>query len=105
MLSTRMIIDHRMLSMNSSRAALCAALVAFAVAAIGMSVMPNSPIIAIRLRFLKPRNVRKCELACVDMHTAELGAAMQRREHFSRVEQALRIERAFQPLLLIEIDL
>src|SRR5882724_9985252 len=39
------------------------------------------------------------------MHAAELGAAVQYRKHFSGIEQAVRIERAFQPLLLIEIDL
>ena len=41
----------------------------------------------------------------MDMHATEFGAAVQGRKHFSRIEQALRIERAFQPLLLVEIDL
>ena len=36
---------------------------------------------------------------------AELGAAMQGRKHLSRIEQALRVEGAFQPLLLVEVDL
>src|SRR5580698_4918798 len=40
----------------------------------------------------------------MDMHAAEFGATMQRREYFSRIEQALAVEGAFEPLLLIEID-
>ena len=39
------------------------------------------------------------------MHAAKFGAAMQGRKHLARVEQALGVERAFQPLLLVEIDL
>src|SRR3954451_12705984 len=39
------------------------------------------------------------------MDAAEFGAAMQGRKHFSGIEQALRVEGAFQPLLLVEIDL
>src|SRR3954470_12606323 len=39
------------------------------------------------------------------MHAPELGAAMQVREYFSRIEQLVRIEGAFQPDLLIEIEL
>ena len=53
----------------------------------------------------KPRNVGKRQLAAVDVHAAEFGAAVQGRKHFSGIEQALRVERAFQPLLLVEIDL
>jgi len=34
------------------------------------------------------------------MHAAKLGAAMQRRKHLAGIEQALGVERAFQPLLL-----
>src|SRR4051812_43537552 len=52
----------------------------------------------------KPRQLGKRELAAVDVHAAEFGAAVQGGKHLSRVEQALRIERAFQPLLLVEID-
>src|SRR5258708_6202735 len=103
MLSTRMIIDHRMLSMNSRRVAPRASLAAAAGAAIGMSV-----ITALRYPpsvFLESRNIRKCQPAGMHMHAPEFGAAMQGRKHFSGVEQALRIEGAFQPLLLIEVDL
>src|SRR6185295_9376959 len=53
---------------------------------------------------LKPRQIRKRELAAVHVHAAEFGAAVQRRKHFSGVEQPLRVEGAFQPLLLVEID-
>ena len=41
----------------------------------------------------------------MDMHAAKFGTAMQRREHLAGIEQALRVERAFQALLLVEIDL
>src|SRR6185312_10584019 len=51
----------------------------------------------------KPRNVRERQLAAGNVHTAELGAAVQLRKDLARVEQALLVERAFQPLLLIEI--
>src|SRR5712671_837638 len=54
---------------------------------------------------LEPRKIRKCELAAMDMDAAEFGAAVQGRKHFSGIEQALRVEGAFQPLLLVEIDL
>src|ERR1700754_2680287 len=53
----------------------------------------------------KPRNVRKRQPAAVDVHAAEFGAAVQSRKHLSRIEQARRVEGAFQPLLLVEIDL
>ena len=39
------------------------------------------------------------------MHAAELGAAMQHREHLAGVEQPLGIEGAFQPLLVRKVDL
>ena len=50
----------------------------------------------------KPRDLGEGQLATVDMHAAKLGAAMQHREHLARVEQALRIEGAFQALLMRE---
>src|SRR5207248_11717595 len=53
----------------------------------------------------EPRQVGKRELAAMHMDAAEFGAAMQGRKHFSGIEQALRVEGAFQPLLLVEIDL
>ena len=37
------------------------------------------------------------------MHSPEFGAAVQSRKNLSRIEQALFVERAFEPLLLIEI--
>ena len=37
------------------------------------------------------------------MHAAEFGAAVQGRKHLAGIEQALRVERAFQPLLLVEV--
>ena len=39
------------------------------------------------------------------MQAAEFGAAMQGREHLAGIEQALRVERAFDPLLLVQVDL
>ena len=41
----------------------------------------------------------------MDMHAAQFGAAAKLREHLAGIEQALGIEGAFQPLLLVEIDL
>src|SRR5437868_2232425 len=41
----------------------------------------------------------------MDMHAAKLGTAVQRREHLAGVEQALVVERTFEPLLLGEISL
>src|SRR3954462_10327810 len=57
------------------------------------------------MSYSKPWKVGKRELTAMDMHATEFGAAVQGRKHLSRVEQALRIERAFQPLLLVEIDI
>src|ERR1043166_360708 len=53
----------------------------------------------------KSRQFRKRQSAAMDMDPAKLGAAVQGRKHLSRVEQPLRVERAFQALLLVEIDL
>src|SRR5215212_11283950 len=53
----------------------------------------------------KPGKFRKGELAAMDVHAAEFGAAVKGWKHLARVEQALRVERAFQPLLLVQIDL
>src|SRR5258705_2812900 len=54
---------------------------------------------------LEPRQVWKRELAAVHMDAAEFGAAVQGRKHLSGIEQALRVEGAFHPLLLVEVDL
>src|SRR5258708_34658849 len=53
----------------------------------------------------KPREVGESELAAMYVHAAEFGAAMQGWKHLAGIEQALRVEGAFQPLLLVEIDL
>src|SRR4030088_1408983 len=53
----------------------------------------------------KPREFGKGHLAAMDVHAAQLGAAVQGRKYLAGIEQALRVERAFQPLLLVEIDL
>src|SRR5476651_828683 len=53
----------------------------------------------------KPRQFRKRQLPAVHMHAAEFGAAVQGRKHLAGIEQALGIEGAFQPLLLVEVDL
>ena len=47
---------------------------------------------------LEPRQLGKWQAAGMHMHAAQLGAAMQRRKHLPRIEQALVIEGAFQPL-------
>src|ERR1700759_5312660 len=54
---------------------------------------------------LEPGNIGKRQPAAVDVDAAEFGAAVQGRKHLSRIEQPLRVEGAFQPLLLVEIDL
>src|SRR5215216_4926600 len=53
----------------------------------------------------KPRNIRERHLSAAHMHAAELGAAMQRRKHLAGIEQALGVERAFEALLRLEVDL
>src|SRR5450631_4132825 len=66
----------------------------------------GSRILGISTRaYSEPRQVGKREPAAVDVHAAEFGAAVQGRKHFSRIEQALGVEGAFQPLLLVEINL
>src|SRR5258707_13380509 len=49
--------------------------------------------------------VGKRDLARMHMHSAEFSATAELRKHLARIEQAVRIEGAFQPLLLIEVDL
>src|ERR1700738_4503719 len=39
------------------------------------------------------------------MHAAEFGAAVQSREYLAGIEQALVVESAFEPLLVVEIGL
>src|SRR6266446_9284584 len=53
----------------------------------------------------EPWQFGESELAAVDVHAAELGAAVQGRKYLAGVEQALGVERTFEPLLLVEIDL
>src|SRR5580704_3789565 len=52
----------------------------------------------------KPRNIRKRHPPGMHMHAAELGAAVQGREYFAGIEQALVVEGAFDALLRLEID-
>jgi hypothetical protein len=52
---------------------------------------------------LKPWNIRKRYAPGVHVHAAKLCAAVQGREYLSWIEQALIVEGAFEPLLLIEI--
>src|ERR1700704_6666443 len=54
-------------------------------------------------KFLKPRQVGVGQTARVDMQPAQFGAAMQLREHLAGVEQPIRIEGAFEALLLGEV--
>src|SRR5947209_1826674 len=53
----------------------------------------------------EPRQLGEGKLAGVDVHAAELSTAMQRWKHLAWIEQTLGVEGAFQPLLLVEIDL
>src|SRR5215218_3006643 len=53
----------------------------------------------------KPREFGEGEPAAMDVHPAEFGAAMQGGKHLAGVEQSLCVERAFQSLLLIKVDL
>ncbi len=41
----------------------------------------------------------------MDVHAAELGAAVQRREHLAGVEKAAGVEGALEALLLVEVGL
>ena len=54
---------------------------------------------------LKPRDIRKARLAAMDMHAAKLGAPVQGRKDFTGIEQAFRVERAFEALLLLQVVL
>src|SRR3979411_3061909 len=58
----------------------------------------------VHLACSKSRKVGERQSATMHMHAAEFGAAVQGWKHFSRIKQALGVERAFQPLLLVEID-
>ena len=45
---------------------------------------------------------RERQLAAGNVHAAEFGAAVQLRKHLAGIEQALRVERAFHPLLRVQ---
>src|SRR5258708_26235966 len=53
----------------------------------------------------KPRNIRERNAPAAHMHVTEFGAPGQRRENLAGVEQALVVKRAFQAMLLVEIEL
>src|SRR5882757_4079407 len=53
----------------------------------------------------KPWKVGKRELTAMDVHATQFGAAVQGWKYLAGIEQALRVEGAFQSLLLVEIDL
>ncbi len=53
----------------------------------------RKPVPTFRDHALEPRNIRERHPPRMHMHAAELGAAMQRREHLAGVEQALRRRR------------
>src|SRR5580704_13406517 len=53
----------------------------------------------------KTRQIREGEPTGMDMKTAELGAAMQLRKDLARVQQAIRIESAFEALLVRQVAL
>ena len=60
---------------------------------------------SIRPSVLEPRQFGEAHLPAVDMHAIELGAAAELREHLAGVQQSIRVERAFQPLLLLHVGL
>src|SRR5262252_2836891 len=49
------------------------------------------------------RQVRERQAACADMEAAEFGAAMQSRKHLAGVEQTVRVECAFNTLLMRQV--
>src|SRR5437879_13043636 len=53
----------------------------------------------------KPRKFGESELAAMDVYATQFCAAMQGRKYLAGIEQALRVEGAFQTLLLVEVDL
>src|SRR5579884_2433688 len=52
----------------------------------------------------EPRQIGVRQAAGTDVQTAEFGAAMELRKHLAGIEQPVRIEGAFEALLLVEID-
>jgi hypothetical protein len=54
---------------------------------------------------LEPRQLGVRELAAVNVHAAELGAAVELRKDFARVQDLGGVEGAFHALLLLEIVL
>src|SRR3954453_18977862 len=53
---------------------------------------------------LESGNIGECQFAAMHMYASEFGAAVQGRKDLAGIEQALGVESAFQPLLLVEID-
>ena len=58
-----------------------------------------------RRHVLEPRNIGKASLATVNVDAAEFGASMQRWKDLAGIEQALRVEGAFEALLLLQVVL
>src|SRR6187549_3276260 len=58
-----------------------------------------------RSKASKPWNIRKRHAPGMHVQAPELGAAVQGRKHLAGIEQTLGVEGAFQPLLLVEVDL
>src|SRR5690606_14712540 len=52
----------------------------------------------------EPGDVGERQLAAPDVHAAKFGTAVEGREHLARIEQPVGIERALDPLLLLEVD-
>src|SRR5579871_4305498 len=55
--------------------------------------------------YSKPWNVRERELAGMHVHAPQFGATVQGGKNLARIEEALRVEGAFDSLLLVEVDL
>src|SRR6202041_2819416 len=53
---------------------------------------------------LKSGNFRETHLAAMHLHPAEFYATTRRWKHFARIEEFLRVKRAFESLLLSEVD-
>src|SRR5438105_3567140 len=75
------------------------------VAAHAIDVASSTPRTVVAAVTLESWNIRERHPARMHVQAAELGAAMQGREHLAGVEQALGVEGAFEPLLLVQIDL
>src|SRR5687768_5092900 len=67
--------------------------------------MRSASVSGLKLAKSEPRQIGMRQLSTTHQHAAKLGAAMEDREHLAGIEQAVAVEGAFEPLLLVEIGL